>query len=173
DVIKLGFPGVTLHLNFHGSALSLHVNGSTDEVYFNIFVDDRPGVRLRVHAGDGVYPIFHADAAARDHRIDIVRRSESWEGTCEILGFATAEGDRFLAPPPAHVRKLEFIGDSITCGAAADTRAGDPLNGKTADNAHTSNASATFAKILARRFQAECQLVSYGGRGIIRDWRGT
>lgn len=171
DSIRLGFPGVTLHLNFRGAALNLHLNGSSDEVYFNVFVDDGPLVRLRAHQGDGVYPILQTDTAG-DHRIDIVRRSESWEGTCEILGFTTGEGDRFLPPPPAHERKLQFIGDSITCGAAADSNPDDPLNGKTKDGAHTSNASATFAKILAHRFQAECHLVSYGGRGVIRDWEG-
>jgi lysophospholipase L1-like esterase len=171
DSIRLGFPGVTLHLNFHGSALNIHVNGSSDDVFFNVFVDDRPGVRLRAHAGDGVYPVFQTDAVG-DHRIDIVRRSESWEGTCEILGFETAVADQFLPPPPAHERKLEFIGDSITCGAAADTDPNDPLNGKTNGGAQASNASATFAKILAQRFQAECHLVSYGGRGVIRDWQG-
>ena len=171
DVIRLGFPGVTLHVNLHGSDLDLRVRGSSDEVYFNVFVDAQPLLRIRAHQGDGVYPIFHFETVG-DHHVDIVRRSESWEGTCEVTGFTTHEGDRFLPPPSAHAHRLQFIGDSITCGAAADTSPDDPLNGKTKDGAHTSNASATFAKILAQRLQAECHLVSYGGRGVIRDWQG-
>ncbi len=171
DSIRLGFPGVTLHVRFHGSSLSLHVNGSSDEVYFNIFVDGGALVRLRAHKGDGIYPIFSGDGSV-DHTIEIVRRSESWQGACEILGFGTAEGDRFLPAAPAPTRRLQFIGDSITCGASADTSPTDPLNGKTTSGSHTSNASATYAKILAKRLNADCQLVSYGGRGVIRDWQG-
>jgi lysophospholipase L1-like esterase len=60
-----------------------------------------------------------------------------------------------------------FIGDSITCGEASDVAPGDPIK----DN-RMSNGRLSFGKVLARRFHAQCHLVSYGGRGVTRDWQG-
>jgi len=169
--LRLGFPGVTLHLRGHGARFAMRVNASSDGVYFDVQTDGAEPVRLRCHAGEGDYVLLES-AAAGDHRWEITRRSESWQGTCEILGFTLADGGQLLPPDPLPERKLMFIGDSITCGAATDIRPGDPLQGHTAHEEQTSNARLTFGKILARRLRAQCHLVSYGGRGVIRDWQG-
>jgi len=170
-VVRLGFCGTVLHFRYHGSQLAMRVNASTDEVYFDVGLDGAEPVRLRCHAGEGDYPLLNEKAVA-DHILEITRRSESWQGTCEILGFIMGDGGKLLPPPALPERKLMFIGDSITCGAATDIRPGDPLKGKTAHEDQTSNARLSYGKILARRLNAQCFLVSYGGRGVIRDWQG-
>ena len=170
-IVRLGFCGTVLHFRYHGSQLSMRVNASSDEVYFDVGVDGGEPVRLRARAGEGDYPLLE-NAVTAEHVLAITRRSESWQGTCEILGFDLGPGGRLLTPPALPARKLMFIGDSITCGAATDLRPDDPLNGKTAHNDQTSNARLSFGKILARRLHAQCHLVSYGGRGVIRDWQG-
>ena len=169
--VRLGFTGTTFHLRCHGSSLAMRVNGSSDEVYFDVQTDGGEPVRLRCHAGEGEYPLLE-NAAVADHVLEITRRSESWQGTCEVLGFKLGDGEKLLPPPALPARKLMFIGDSITCGAATDIRPDDPLKGKTAHEDQTSNARLSFGKILARRLHAQCHLVSYGGRGIFRDWQG-
>jgi hypothetical protein len=170
-IVRLGFCGTVLHLRYHGSQLAMRVNASTDEVYFDIGVDGGEPVRLRAHAGEADYPILH-ETVAGDHLVEITRRSESWQGTCEVLGFDLGLDGRLLAPPALPVRKMMFIGDSITCGAMTDIRPDDPLKGKTAHDDQTSNARLSYGKILARQLNARCVLVSYGGRGVIRDWQG-
>jgi len=127
---------------------------------------------LRCHAGEGEYPLLE-NAAEGDHLLEITRRSESWQGVCEVPGFKSGENTSLLPPPPLPQRKLLFVGDSITCGAATDIREHDPLQGKTAHDDQTSNANYSFGKVLARRLHAQCHLVSYGGRGVIRDWQGS
>jgi len=170
-VVRLGFCGTVLHLRYHSSQLAMRVKASTDEVYFDVGVDGAEPVRLRVHAGAADYPLLN-ETIAGDHVLEITRRSESWQGTCEILGFDPGADGRLLAPPVLPARKLMFIGDSITCGAATDIRPDDPLKGKTAHEDQTSNARLSYGKILARQLNAQCVLVSYGGRGVIRDWQG-
>lgn len=169
--IRLGFPGTSLHLRVHGGSLAMLVYGSSEEVYFDIAVDGGEPVRLRCHAGAGKYPLLE-NAAGSEHLLEITRRSESWQGVCEVLGFELGKNAEFLPPPPLPQRKLMFIGDSITCGAATDIRDNDPLKGKTAHDDQTSDANYSFGKVLARRLHAQCHLVSYGGRGLVRDWQG-
>lgn len=171
DSLRLGFTGTTLHLHCRDSRLMMRVKASSDEVYFDVQTDDGEPVRLRCHVGEAEYPILE-QAPLTEHFLEITRRSESWQGTCEILGFQLTDSERLLPPPPLPGRKLMFIGDSITCGAATDIRDDDPLKGKTAHEEQTSNARLSFGKILARRLHAQCHLVSYGGRGVIRDWQG-
>jgi lysophospholipase L1-like esterase len=170
--VRLGFPGVALHFRFHGRQLAMRVNASTDEVYFDVGVDGAEPTRLRCHAGEGDYLLLDETNAA-DHVLEITRRSESWQGTCEVSGFNLGADGALLSPPELPARKLMFIGDSITCGAALDIIPNDPLKGKTAHDDQTSNARLSYGKLLARKLNAQCVLVSYGGRGIIRDWQGS
>ncbi|MGO8837504.1 MAG: GDSL-type esterase/lipase family protein [Limisphaerales bacterium] len=170
-VIRLGFCGTVLHFRYHGSQLAMRVEASTDEVYFDVGVDGGEPVRLRCRAGEGDYPLLE-NAATTDHVLEITRRSESWQGTCEIIGLKLGDAGKLLSPPALPARKLMFIGDSITCGAATDIRPDDPLKGKTAHEDQNSNARLSYGKILARKLNAQCVLVSYGGRGVIRDWQG-
>lgn len=169
--VRLGFPGVALHLRFHGSRLAMRVNAATADEFFDVGVDSAEPVRLRLQKGEAAYPLLN-DSVAGDHTLEITRRTESWQGTCEVVGFDLGRDGRLLPPPELPRRKLMFIGDSITCGAALDIIPDDPLKGKTAHAEETSNARLSFGKILARKLNAQCYLVSYGGRGVIRDWQG-
>ena len=169
--VRLGFAGTTLHFRLHGRELMMRLAASSDEVYFDVGVDGAEPVRLRAHAGEGDYMLFQESAAA-DHSLEITRRSESWQGTCEVRGFALGPGGALLDPPVLPERKLMFIGDSITCGAGLDIRPNDPLTGKTAHADETSNARLAYGKLLAKRLNTQCVLVSYGGRGVMRDWQG-
>jgi hypothetical protein len=170
--VRLGFPGVTMHLRCRTDSLAMRVDASSDEVYFDVSVDGGAPDRLRALSGTAAYPLLGAGTANGEHSITVVRRSESWQGTCEILGFDAGAGGLFLAPPAAHARRLLFIGDSVTGGEMCDLREDDPLNGKAKTSAHSSNARLSYGYILARRLEAEVNLVSYGGRGVVRDWQG-
>ena len=168
---RLGFPGVTLHLRYRGDALALRVDASSDKVYFDVSVDGAAPVILHARPGPGTYPLLQAGATAGEHTITVLRRSESWQGTCEIRGFVPGAGGEFLAPPPPHPRRLMFIGDSVTGGEYCDWIPNDPL-GDGRNDSHNANAAHSYGMYLARALGAECQLVSYGGRGVIRDWQG-
>jgi hypothetical protein len=163
--VRLGFPGVTAHLRFQGSVLSMKADASSDDALFDLCVDGGPPTLLRLRKGDGTYPLFNGSAGV--HTIELTRRNESWRGTCSILGYATGAGGALLAPAPLPGRRLMFIGDSVTCGELTAWRPGaDPKDGVNSD------ARASYGMILARRLGAQCHLVSYGGRGLLRDWQG-
>ncbi len=165
--VRLGFPGVTAHLRFRGDALSLKVRAGFDPLYFDVSVDGGPYVPLRIHGGDGVYPLVTAGGGTA-HTVTLVRRNESWQGGITIQGFVLAADGAMLAPPPLPTRKLMFIGDSVTCGELTAYQTGRDFHDR--ENA---NARLSYGMVLAHRLFAQCELVSCGGQGLIRDWQGN
>lgn len=163
--VRLGFPGVSVHLRFHGGSLSLRAS-AVRENFVDVIVDSGPPRQLRLAAGVGSYPLVQ-DAEAADHSVAIVRCNESWEGTCDYLGFELDPSGRLLAAPRLPQRKIMFIGDSVTCGAMTAWVPGRDLK-----DWSNSNARLSYGMIVARELGAQCALVSYGGRGIVRDWQG-
>jgi lysophospholipase L1-like esterase len=164
--VRLGFSGVTAHLRFRGSSLTMRASTAADETFFDVRVDGGSPFPLRLAKGRHDCPVLQA-APAAVHTVELTRCNESWQGTCEIQGFALGAGDEWLAAPPLPDRKLMFIGDSVTAGEMTAYAAGrDPQ-----DRANA-NARLSYGFLLARRLGAQCHLVSYGGRGIIRDWQG-
>src|SRR5690606_37291503 len=95
-----------------------------------------------------------------------VRRNEAWHGLLRIDSFAT-DGELLAPPVETRERAMLCIGDSITCGEATD------LAPPATEKAHEHwNAEAAYGWLLAKRFDARLALVSYGGRGLTRDWQG-
>lgn len=169
--VRLGFPGVVLHLRFHGSALKMRMKSSSDEAFFDVTVDQGQPTLLRTKSGEHDYTLLDA-ADPSDHLAEIAHRTESWQGVCDVIAFDLGEGGVLLSPPPLPGHKLLFIGDSITCGARADYRPNETPDEHTQHDTLPCDAQLTFCKILARQLHAQCQLVSYGGRGLTRDWQG-
>ena len=162
--VRAGFPGVVLRTRFEGTKLVLKTAASSDNTYVDISVDG--GAPKMMHLSKGAQALVAFEGAAGPHTVEIARRNESWEGTWDISG-ATVEGGGFLAAPELPAKKLMFIGDSITCGAACDVARDDSR-----EDMDINNAQKTYAKLLAKRLNAQVHLVSYGGRGVIRDWQG-
>jgi lysophospholipase L1-like esterase len=164
--VRLGFPGVTVHLRFRGAALTLRASASNEDCFFDVSVDGAAPAVLRLHAGEGDYSLVKNENAA-EHVVVLTRRTESWMGTCALLSFDVGAGGELLAAPVLPARKLMFIGDSVTGGELAAWTPGGSFQAKV-----NSNARVAYGMILARRLGAQCAVVSYGGRGVIRDWQG-
>jgi len=164
--IRVGYPGVTLRLRFTGAALSARLLSSSGETRIAVIVDDGCPRVVHVTRGENDY-VLATGLGAGEHLVEIVHRTETWQGILTVAGFRLAPGGALLDPPPWPRRRLLVVGDSVTCGEGVD-RGTDCNEPKGA----TSNGYDSYGMLLARRLDAQCQLVCYGGRGLIRDWRG-
>ena len=164
--VRWGFPGVTAHLHFRANALSVKIDASDDDLYFDVSVDGATPTVLRAGKGVADYSLFKAEHAG-EHSVTLTRRNESWQGTCTLLEFSFGTVGEGLSAPELPKRKLLFIGDSVTCGEMTAYENGRDMHAKL-----NSNARISYGMLVARRLGAQCHLVSYGGRGIIRDWQG-
>ncbi|MDQ8204606.1 GDSL-type esterase/lipase family protein [Pelagicoccus sp. SDUM812003] len=162
----MGFPGIETVIRFTGSSIALSGATLGQSAHFNVTLDGESLPRLDLPSGSFDVEIASGLDAKAEHELRLVRRSESWIGVARFDSVTLSESGKLLPAPPTPSRKLICIGDSITCGEKADLY-GYVENGPVAWNAEKS-----YGWRLAKRFNAEAHLVSYGGRGLIRDWQG-
>ncbi len=102
-----------------------------------------------------------ADTAAD---IRIVKLSECAEST---FGIGSFDVDGMMLPLTSRERKIEFIGDSITCGYGVDGNLGEVFSTATED------CTKAYACQTAQILNAEYSLVCCSGFGIVSGYTGT
>lgn len=91
---------------------------------------------------------------------------------CTFYGFIVEASADVLPCKPAPVRKIEFIGDNVTCafgneGSSSDVKTRFSMKGRM-ENVHNG-----YACILARMFGAEAHVLAWSGKGVhsnSADW---
>lgn len=101
----------------------------------------------------------------RTAEIVILKLSECAMST---MGIREIETDGKIVPVPEKQRKIEFIGDSITCGFGVDME--DP---ETVFRTDTEDVTRAYAYKTARALQADYSMVSYSGYGIYSGYSDT
>jgi lysophospholipase L1-like esterase len=163
---RFGYPGVTVRVAFEGPSIGLRVAAATPNVHVLVRVDGDDSRIVRLPEGESDLGLAGGlDPGA--HTAELVHRTETWQGTMAILGVRLAPGGRLLAAAPFPRRKLMFVGDSVTCGSGAER-----ASACAKDGIASSNGAASYGMLLGRALDAQSHLVCYGGRGLVRDWRG-
>jgi lysophospholipase L1-like esterase len=164
---RFGYPGVTLRLRFTGPSLHGTFASHPGSNYFQIIVNGGSPSLLELPSGRHEIALATA-LGPGPHTVDIVKATETWQGTVTLVGFRLGPGGALQQPPPLPERKLLIIGDSVTCGA--EINRAPPC----ADRPSTFKASPydSYGMRLARQLDAQVHLVCFGGRGLIGDWSG-
>ena len=162
----LYWPGSSIHAGFEGSSISVVLNDRDGLAYYNAIVDgyDENPVVLDMKSGPHTYPIA-TGLSAGPHKIELFRRTMGTDGPTEFCGFELDDGAKLLAPPSAPKRRIEFYGDSITCG---DGNEADD-NAKDGNNAERNNYLA-YGAMTARNLNAEYRCIARSGIGIMKSW---
>lgn len=163
--IRFGYPGVTVRVRFEGMLLGMRVTAETPNGHLDVFVDGGPARVVRLRKGDSDV-VLAENLGPGPHSVDIVHRTETWMSVVNVRGFLLAPGGRLLDPSPWPKRRMLFVGDSVTCGERIDRQPGET------EPFASSNGTLSYGMRLARALDAQGQLVCYGGRGLVRDWRG-
>ena len=164
--LRFGYPGVTLRVALVGSDLGLRVACSTDNCRLAAMIDGGAPHVLHLASEEHDEPIAAGLQPGR-HLIEIAHRTETWQGIVTVRGLLLPPGATLESPPPWPRRRLLFIGDSVTCGEGVDRAAAVPD-----DTAASSDGTQSYGMLIARALDAQCHLVCFGGRGLIRDWQG-
>lgn len=159
-------------------------NGADNAIYFTAYVDGaRQAKRLKFYSGVGSALIASGLDPNKTHTIKIVRESEKKYGgfTAHSVSLQTyaALGD---TKPGDKGLKLEFIGDSITCGLGSicgylaedgvtvlDTQ-GDKCPPPQHETSYCEDATNTYAYLAAQALNADCSFVSRSGLGVTSTW---
>lgn len=100
------------------------------------------------------------------HHYRLIKISETNPGFVTLYGVSTDPLGKFYEKPLASNRRIEFIGDSFTVGFGCE--------GNSHDNPdlefEKTNASKSYAFLLADGFKADFQVNAISGRGLVRNY---
>lgn len=173
DTLFLSLSGSGIEFNYRGKGFNItFVGGSATEVADN----DANLARIRIYINEKVYKDFLLDEKLKtvsiddsllgtgDNAIRIIKLSECAMSLIGIKPLDIADGES-ITPASDKKYKIEFIGDSITCGYGVDDP--DPLHDfKTG----TEDVTKAFAYKTAKALDVDYSMFSISGYGIISGY---
>ncbi len=159
-------PGVYMRAAFWGRDCEIVVK---DQVlydkfhnYISVVVDGGPPRRIKLTKKNNRIRVAQK-LNARFHTLLICKSTESNIGYIEFAGIYCVKLKRL---PLTAGRKIEFIGNSITCGTGSDVSAVPCGKGEWFDQ---HNAYMSYGPVTARDLGAQWQLTSYSGIGLVQS----
>jgi hypothetical protein len=111
--VRYDWSGVYIQFSFRGTECALRMS-DTGRNYYNVFIDDQPSKTIVVKSDTTV--VIASKIAAGTHKIQVYKRTEGNQGTGTFKGILISENGEMLPWKDIPNRKIEFIGNSITCG---------------------------------------------------------
>jgi len=159
-------PGVTVQFRFEGEDALIYLQDEqlwgTNQNYIELIVDGRE-IRLQTKGRIDTISVKKWLGTGKSHTVILCKNTEANIGYLEFLGISCK---KLLPPTDPLQRKIEFIGNSITCGASAD-ESGIPCGGGKWQDQH--NAWLSYGAVLSRKLSAQYHLNSVSGIGLIRS----
>jgi lysophospholipase L1-like esterase len=151
-----------VQMRFRGTALNAKLKESGRDV-LEVVIDGKPAGVVPLKPDSELYRV--ADKLDDgEHRIELVKRTEASQGTIQFEGFQLPQGAGLLPLPKRPSRRIEVIGDSISCGYGNEGK-----NQNEHFSPATENAYLTYGAIAARALDAEYVCIAWSGRKMAPD----
>lgn len=138
------------------------VMGDTFMPYLAVLVNGEMTKRFKADSPEAVYDLYESDTE-KEVVIELVKMSEAAFGKIGIIEFIS-DSDIPPVPTPKKDLKIEFVGDSLTCGYGIEGKSGDTFR------TDTENPLKAYAYKTAKALDADFNLISWSGIGIISSW---
>lgn len=150
-------------LRFYGTRLEMdaiafaeHYPGEGENLpWFAAFIDDNaePVLKFSIPEGENTVALFESEKA-EEHTLRVVKLSEGSKGRAGLRSLRL-EGELLSLPRQEEKRKIEFVGDSITCGFGNEMTPEETLFSSERENGLLSYGAVT-AGLLNADFQCVC-----------------
>jgi len=164
ELPRMWSPGVYISMQFRGTSITALIKDQElwgkNHNYLEIVVD---GDKKRIQTKGKTNYITLSNCGAGFHQLTICKNTESNIGYIEFGGVYC---DYLLKPLPRPKHKIEFIGNSITCGASSDM-SDIPCGKGVWQDQH--NAYMAYGPVTARALNAQWHLSSVSGIGLIHS----
>jgi hypothetical protein len=164
DAAMLSWSGSSVSILFEGESVSAILKDLDTADYYNVIVDEKVILRFHADTLKRSYTLA-SNLPAGKHRIELFKRTEWDKGQTLFYGFTMPENASILPSSSVKKRKIEFYGNSITCGYALEDS-----SGKDSPNGYFENNYLSYAAITARHFNAQYSCISKSGIGIMVSW---
>lgn len=159
-------PGVYIQIKFSGKNCKITLN---DQLLYDKFhnyiavqIDQQPVKRIKLTKKTNVLD-FSDELSDGEHTIIISKNTESNIGYLEFIGISC---DKLLSFENDKTRKIEFIGNSITCGTGSDVSTTPCGTGEWYDQ---HNAYMSYGPVTARLLNADWHLTAASGIGLMKS----
>ena len=155
---RCAWSGSAVTVRFTGTALQAEVRDAGHD-FLQVFVDGKPTSAIELQPASALYPVV-SGLSAGEHAVTLVKRTEFHLGVVQFLGFRLDDGGKAL-PAPAPTRRVEVIGDSISCGY------GNEAAGKEERfSPATENGALAYGALAARACGADYVCVAWSGKKL-------
>lgn len=163
-IAKFVYPGTAIYAVFTGSSIKAVMKPA--EAYYMVEIDNIPAYKIASSKKDSIMTIA-TDLQPGKHTLKLTLVSEAYHQRPEFHAFLLDDGAKLTGKPKMPKRKIEFIGNSITCGYGVEA---DNARSRFSDS--NSNHYYSYPAIAARAFGAQTMVVARSGIGIYRNYNG-
>lgn len=165
DIARFNYPGTTIQACFEGTSLKMICRPMTG--YFMAQIDGCEPFKVGFNAPrDSVVTLATALSQGK-HHIKLMYVMEGLFRNPEFHGFVLDKGSHLVPPAALPERKIEFIGNSITCGYGVESM---EMSAPFEDE--TENHWLTYANIVSDSLLAQHTSISRSGIGVYRNYDG-
>jgi hypothetical protein len=163
DAAELMWPGTCITIDFKGTGISGEFRDQDTSNYYNVIIDHDSIRSIQFDTSKKIVALA-SGLPFGNHSLQIFKRTEWDKGKTWFYGFVTNNETKILSPDKKPKRKIEFFGNSITCGYAINDTVTDSPAG------YYENNYDSYAAITARYFNAQYHCTSKSGIGIMVSW---
>lgn len=161
DYSRTSAPAAMVQFKATAKSLEFELEG---EARFRVDEDGKEIAVFTTNARN-VYKV-KTTGSAGPHLYRLIKISESNPGGVHLFRVVTDKSGKFEEPPKASNRRIEFIGDSFTVGFGNEGQ-----NGQDESLVfEKTNASKSYAFLIADGFKADFQVNAFSGRGLVRNY---
>lgn len=160
----LSWPGSSISVNFIGTGVKAVLKDQHGENFYNVIVDGKVTAKIHLDTSRKEYTLARGLPMGK-HNLELFKRTEWTMGKTYFYGLQFDDKTKVLAAPQVKKRKIEFFGNSITCGYAVEDS-----SGKDRGTAPYENNYLSYAAITARHFNAEYYCTARSGIGVTISW---
>jgi lysophospholipase L1-like esterase len=171
------FPGTTVRFRCDCTGvdvafIDLGDGGREHTNWVNVIVDGVTEAKVELTRDARILPGAR-NLKKGEHLVELVKRTESYAGNIQFIGISLQ--GTLLDPPPRPTLRMEFIGDSISCGYGNEVHIYAPTNSEpnTGYSSKNEDISQAYGSLLARKLDAEAFQSCVSGRGIYRNIDGN
>lgn len=165
DAAILSWSGSSVTVLLKGTNLSVILKDADTSNYYNVIIDDKKIFKIHTDTTKKTYVLASGLTDAK-HTIQLFKRTEWANGKTWLYGFETSNDTKILHAHPPSKRKIEFYGNSITCGSAII----EDSKGNNSGNGCFQNNYLSYVAITARHFKAQYSCIARSGIGIMVSW---
>lgn len=164
DAAELSWTGTSVSICFEGKTMSAILQDRDTANYYNVIVDNKLTGKIHSTLQKQAY-VLASGLTAGKHKVELFKRTEWDKGKTLFYGFEAPSETQVLPYPNDKSRKIEFYGNSITCGYAMED-----LSGNDSWHGFFENGYLSYAALTARHYNASYNCISKSGIGIMLSW---